>query len=41
MKDRPGIWIIIANAAFIAAIACLVVIAVRHAPQEVPIPHGR
>ncbi len=37
MKDRPWIWLIVANVIFIAGITTLVVIAVRHSPQQVPI----
>ncbi|HSI14367.1 MAG TPA: hypothetical protein VK961_20120 [Chthoniobacter sp.] len=36
MKERPWIWLIVANVLFIAATITLVVIAVRHTPQEVP-----
>jgi len=39
MKSRPWIWIIVANLVFIAGIMTLVVIAVRHSPQEVQIVH--
>jgi len=41
MKQRPWIWLIVANVAFIAGITTLVVIAVRNTPQEVPIVHDR
>ena len=41
MKERPWIWIIVANLIFIAGITTLVVIAVRHTPREVPISHAR
>jgi hypothetical protein len=41
MKMRPWIWFIIANLVFIAGITTLVIIAVRHTPQEVPLTHGR
>ena len=40
MKERPWIWLIIANLVFIAGITTLVVIAVRNSPQEVPVVHG-
>jgi hypothetical protein len=39
MKARPWIWLIVANVIFISGITTLVVIAVRHPPQEVPIVH--
>jgi hypothetical protein len=41
MKERPWIWLIIANVAIIVGLTTLVVFAVRHSPQEVPIAHGR
>ena len=47
MKERPWIWLIVANVIFIAGIMSLVVIAVRNKPLEVPIvqearvEHGR
>src|SRR6185369_17189212 len=41
MKERPWIWLIVANIVFIAGVTTLVVIAVRNKPQEVPIVHGR
>jgi hypothetical protein len=41
MKKRPWIWFIIANVVFIAGLTTLVVIAVRHAPKEIPLTHGR
>ena len=41
MKTRPWIWLIIANAVFIAGITTLVVIAVRNKQPEVPVAHGR
>jgi hypothetical protein len=37
MKSRPWIWIILANVVFISGIITLVVIAVRHSPQQIPI----
>jgi hypothetical protein len=40
MKDRPWIWLIVANVLFIAGIVTLVVIAVRNSPKEVPIVHA-
>jgi len=36
MKDRPWIWLIVANVVFIVGTITMVVIAVRHTPQEVP-----
>jgi hypothetical protein len=36
MKQRPWIWIIIANVIFFAAMATLVTIAVTHPQPEVP-----
>ena len=41
MKERPWIWLIIANVVFIAGITTLVVIAVRHQQPEVSLVHGR
>jgi hypothetical protein len=35
MKERPWIWLIVANVFFIAATITLVVIAVRHTPEEI------
>ena len=40
MKQRPWIWLIIANLTFISGIATMVVVAVLHRPQEVPVAHG-
>jgi len=42
MKNRPWIWIVIANVAFIALMTALVVIAVRNKQADVPcaIAHG-
>jgi hypothetical protein len=37
MKERPWIWLIVANVVFIAGIITLVVIAVRNKPEEVPL----
>lgn len=37
MKERPWIWLIVANLVFIAGILTLVTIAAHHQPQEVPI----
>ena len=39
MKNRPWIWLIIANVIFIAGTLTLVTIAVRHPQPEVPIVH--
>ena len=41
MKQRPWIWLIIANVVFMTGITTLVVIAVKHRPEEVPLAHGR
>lgn len=40
MKERPWIWVILANIIFITGIMTLVVIAVRNRSPEVPIAHG-
>ncbi|MDB6174318.1 MAG: hypothetical protein JWL59_3629 [Chthoniobacteraceae bacterium] len=40
MKERPWIWLIIANVFIFAAVATLAVVAMRHAPQEIPVSHG-
>jgi len=39
MKNRPWIWLILANVFIIVAITTLVVIAVRHTPAELPGVH--
>ncbi len=36
MKNRPWIWLVIANVVFIAVMAALVTIAVTHPQAEVP-----
>lgn len=41
MKNRPWIWLIVAQLVFIAGISTLVTIAVKNRPAEVPIGHGR
>ena len=41
MKERPWIWLIVANLIFITGITMLVVIAVKNPPPQVPIAHGR
>lgn len=41
MKERPWIWIIVANVVFITGLGTLVVLAVRNSPPEVAIVHGR
>ena len=41
MKERPWIWLVIANLIFIAGISTLVVIAVRNKQPDVPLTHGR
>jgi hypothetical protein len=40
MKDRPWIWLIVANIVIIAGLATLVTIAVRNRQPEVPLVHG-
>jgi hypothetical protein len=40
MKERPWIWLVIANVVFIAFMTALVVIAVRNKEPDVPIAHG-
>ena len=40
MKDRPWIWLILANVVFITGIITLVVIAVHNRQLEVPLVHG-
>ena len=37
MKERPWIWLVVANVIFIAGIMSLVVIAARHKQAEVPL----
>ncbi len=41
MKNRPWIWIILANLVLMGGIVTLVVIAVKHQEPSVPIEHGR
>ncbi len=40
MKDRPWIWVVIANVIFISGMIVMVVIAVRNKQPEVPVAHG-
>lgn len=40
MKERPWIWVILANLVLIAGVIALVVIAAHHPPQDVPLTHG-
>lgn len=40
MKNRPWIWLIIANVVFIAGITTMVVIAVRNKQPDVPVTNG-
>jgi len=40
MKNRPWIWLVIANVVFIAFMTTLVVIAVCNKQPEVPIARG-
>lgn len=40
MKNRPWIWLIIANVIFISGMITLVVIAVRNKQPDVPVTHG-
>ena len=39
MKNRPWIWVLLANIIFITGTITLVVIAIRHPQKEVPIVH--
>ena len=41
MKERPWIWLIVANLIFITGIVTLVVIAVKNPQARVPVAHGR
>jgi hypothetical protein len=41
MKERPWIWLIVANIVFIAGLTTLVVIAVKNKQPEVSVVHGR
>jgi hypothetical protein len=41
MKQRPWIWLVIANVLFISGIVTLVTVAIRHREPEVPVVHGR
>ncbi len=40
MKQRPWIWLIIANVVFITGIITMVVIAVRNKQPDVPVTNG-
>ncbi|MEO6785067.1 MAG: hypothetical protein ABI318_02950 [Chthoniobacteraceae bacterium] len=40
MKERPWIWLVIANVVFVTFITTLVVIAVRNKQADVPIASG-
>ncbi len=40
MKQRPWIWLIIANLMFITGILVMVTVAVRHREKEVPVARG-
>lgn len=40
MKNRPWIWIVIAQLALMAALTTMVVIAHKYAQPEVPLHHG-
>ena len=37
MKERPWIWLVVANVIFIAGILSLVTLAARHKQAEVPL----
>ena len=39
MKNRPWIWVLLANIIFISCTITLVTIAIRHPQAEVPIVH--
>ncbi len=41
MKNRPWIWIIVAHIGLIAVLTTVTIIAKRHGPREIPLPHGR
>jgi hypothetical protein len=41
MKQRPWIWIVIGFLLFVVALTDFVRTAIRNAPQEVPLTHGR
>ena len=41
MKERPWIWLIVANIVFIAGLTTLVVIAVKNKQPEVSVVDGR
>ena len=41
MKNRPWIWLIVANVVFIVGMMSLVTIAVKNKQPEVPIIHAR
>jgi len=36
MKERPWIWLIIANVVIVVGLTTLAVIAVRYGPKEIP-----
>lgn len=39
IADRPWIWIIVAYIGMIAVMVTFVVISMKYAPKEVPVPH--
>ena len=42
LRDRPWIWVLLGYCAFVVAITCVVVIAIRNREPSVPIDyHGR
>lgn len=41
MKNRPWIWVLLANVIFISGTITLVVIAVKNKQAEVPLVHER
>ena len=40
MKNRPWIWLVIANVLFIAGMITMVVIAIRNKQPDVPVASG-
>jgi hypothetical protein len=41
VKERPWIWLIVANIVFMTGLTTLVVIAVKNKQPEVSVVHGR
>ena len=40
IAERPWIWIVVAFVVMIAVMAAFVIISIKYAPKEVPVPHS-